>query len=652
MPAGKPLWEPDSERKKSAKITKYSDWLSANGKDFGSYPELWQWSVDDIEGFWGSVWEYFGVSADEMYSRPLETRSMPGAKWFPGARLNLARHVLEGRHEGTAIVAANEGGDEKSLSWEGLRKQTAALAANLKESGVVRGDTVAAYLPNSIEAVVGFLASASIGAAWTSCSPEFGAQAVLDRLVQTRPKALFAVEKHLYGGKAFDREEAVDSIVRGLPSLKQVTIVAGRGRAGGAIERVPWEQMVSGKEKLEFESVPFDHPLWTVYSSGTTGLPKPIVHGQGGVLLEHLKELSLHNDIGPEDRFFWFTTTGWMMWNYLVGGLLHGATLVLYDGSPGTPDMNALWDLAERSRVTFLGVSAAYASACIKAGVDPRSTHDLSELRGIGSTGSPLSPDGFEWVYSKVKQDVWLASLSGGTDVCTAFVGGNPTLPVYTGEIQCRCLGAKVEAFNEEGRAVLGEVGELVITEPMPSMPLYFMNDPGRKRELESYFDTFPGVWRHGDWIKITERGACIIYGRSDATIKKQGVRIGTSEIYRAIEALSEVTDSLVLDLVHQDRSEMLLFVVIGEGRELDVGLEDRIRSKIRVDLSPRYVPDRILRVPSIPRTLNGKKLEVPVKKLLMGGDPGTTLNKDSLQDPSSIDYFVELASRMRSGKL
>jgi len=646
MAAGKLLWKPDPAFARKSSISSYLKWLEKRGRRFADYQQLWNWSVEDLESFWGSIWKYFDV-ADADYP-VLKKRKMPGAKWFEGADVNFTERVFSRREEGTALIAKSEGGRQKLLSWQELQKKTASLAAELKELGVVAGDRVAAYLPNSPEAVIAFLACASIGAVWSCCSPDFGAPASLDRFKQIEPKVLFAVDGYSYGGKWHDRTEAVASIARSLPSLKRIVAVSDGEREGTTEGAVAWEDATAVRAKVEYELVPFDHPLWILYSSGTTGLPKPIVHGQGGILVELLKVLSLHNDVRGGDRFFWFTTTGWMMWNYLVGGLLHGATIVLYNGSPSYPDLDVLWELVDRAQVSFMGGSAPYFSTCLKAGLEPKSSHTLKKLRGAGSTGSPLSPECFEWAYSSVKDDLWLASVSGGTDVCTPFVGGCPTLPVYSGEIQCRALGAKVEAYDEDGKTVIGRMGELVLTEPMPSMPLYLWGDTDGSRYRESYFDVYPGVWRHGDWIEITSRGTCIIYGRSDATIKRMGVRIGTSEIYRVVESLPEVADSLALDL--DGTGETVLFVVLAPKITLDDQLITKIRGKIRSDLSPRYVPDRILQAPSVPRTLNGKKLEVPVKRILTGGDPSRVLNRDSLADAASVDFYVELARQWARG--
>jgi acetoacetyl-CoA synthetase len=463
---------------------------------------------------------------------------------------------------------------------------------------------------------------------------------------------LLTTDGYSYGGKWFDRTDVVGTIRRSLPTVEHVVAVPGSSKGTSIPDALEWGEFSSGKAKAEYELVPFDHPLWIVYSSGTTGLPKPIVHGHGGILLEHLKIVGLHNDVKPGERFFWFTTTGWMMWNYLVGGLLHGATLVLYNGSPGYPDMNALWDLVDETQISFMGASAPYVSACMKEGIQPRSSHQLAKLRGIGSTGSPLSPESFEWLYANVKEDLWVASISGGTDVCTPFVGGCPILPVYSGEIQCRCLGAKVEAFDEGGNPLIGKVGELVVTEPMPSMPLYFWGDEDGSRYRQSYFENYPGVWRHGDWIEITKRGTCIVYGRSDATIKRMGVRIGTSEIYRAVESLPEVADSMAIDLEGEGETQpLILFVVPSEGVKVDEEMKAKIRQKVKVDLSPRYIPDEIVGVPAIPHTLNGKKLEVPVKRVFLGMDPAKAVNVDSLSNPGAMDHFLQLARSYRENK-
>jgi len=645
MPYGKLLWKPDSAAVRRTNIVAFLKWLEKRGLNFEGYDELWRWSVDDIEGFWGAVWKHFDV-ADADYP-VLKARKMPGARWFEGSEVNYAEQVFKRGREGVAVVARSEKRAEKEVTWKDLEKRAASVAGHLRGAGVKAGDRVAAYLPNSHEAVEAFLGCVSIGAIWSCCSPDFGAPAVVDRFGQIEPKVLIATDGYSYNGKWFDRGESVGSMVNALPSLKQVIHVRGKEKSPPLAGSTPWEDAVGRKENSEYEPLPFAHPLWILYSSGTTGLPKPIVHSHGGIVLEHLKQLSLHNDLGPKDRLFWFTTTSWMMWNYMMGGLLQGATAVLYNGSPSFPDMNSLWELVESTRTTFMGGSASYFAACEKAGVKPGSTFGLKKLRGIGSTGSPLSAGSFEWVYSSVGEDIWLASVSGGTDVCAPFVAGCPTLPVYSGEIQCRCLGAKVEAFDEQGNSVVGEVGELVVTEPMPSMPLYLWGDEDGSRYKDSYFGMYHGVWRHGDWIEITKRGTCIIYGRSDATIKRMGVRIGTSEIYRAVESLPEVAETMAVDLEGVGgEGRLMLFVVLAQGKELDRVLVEKIKTKIKRDLSPRHVPDDVVAVPGIPKTLSGKKLEVPVKKILMGVDPLKVLNRDSLAEPSAVDFYVEYARK------
>ncbi len=561
----------------------------------------------------------------------LASRAMPGAEWFPGTRLNYAAHLFRARDPGqTAIVHASELRGQAEWSWGDLRERTAAIAGGLRALGVGPGDRVAAYVPNVPDAVAAFLASASIGAIWSSCSPDFGARSVIDRFAQIEPKVLIAVDGYRYNGRDFDRSETVAEVA---------AAVGGRLVRLGHLDGSGWEEGFLVPSELTFEPVPFDHPLWVLYSSGTTGLPKAIVQGQGGILLEHLKKLHLHVDARAGDRLFWFTTTGWMMWNFLVSGLLTDAAIVLYDGSPAHPDMDVLWDLAESAGITTFGTSASYIAGCMKAGVEPAAGRDLSRLRAVGSTGSPLSPEGFRWVYEHVGRDTWLFSTSGGTDLCTAFVGGCPLLPVYEGELQARALGADVQAWDPEGRPLIGEVGELVIAQPMPSMPLYLWNDPDGERLHESYFSTYPGIWRHGDWIEITERGTAVIHGRSDSTINRGGVRMGTAEIYRAVLAVDAVLDALVVDV----DGYMPLFVVLRDGVALDDALVARIRTRIREDCSPRHVPNDVIAVPEVPRTLSGKVLELPVKRILMGTPPDEAASRDSLANPASLDLFVSL---------
>jgi acetoacetyl-CoA synthetase len=628
------LWRPSAERVEHATIGRFA---RAVGHE-GDYDQLWRWSVDDLEGFWAAIWEFFDVQASEPYERVLGRREMPGAQWFPGARLSYAEHFFRDRDDDA--VAIRHAGELRELSqwtWGDLREQTARIAAGLRRMDVGPGDRVAAYMPNIPETIAAFLATASIGAVWSSAAPEFGARSVVDRFAQIEPKVLLALDGYRYGGRDHDRGEVVAGIAEeiGAPVVRF-----------GYLDDSGWApELVAHDEPLTFEQVPFDHPLWVLYSSGTTGLPKPIVHSQGGILLEHLKQLHLHLDAQEGDRVFWFTTTGWMMWNFLVGALLTPASIVLYDGNPGSPDLGVLWDLAERTGMTTFGTSASYIASCMKAGIEPRDGRDLSALRGVGSTGSPLAPEGFDWVYEHVGSDTWLFSTSGGTDLCTAFVGGVPTLPVYEGELQARALGAKVEAFDEDGNALVGEVGELVLTEPMPSMPISFWGDDDGSRLRESYFSMYPGVWRHGDWIEITERGTAIISGRSDSTINRGGIRMGTSEIYSAVLADDDVVDALVVDIPREGTDGwMPLFVVLREGATLDDDLVARIKKRIREDCSPRHVPNEIHEIAEVPRTLSGKALEVPVKRILMGHPADKAASRESLANPSALDYFVELA--------
>jgi acetoacetyl-CoA synthetase len=650
------LWEPSEEFKENANISRFMEWLKREkGLSFSDYGELWEWSVSEVEEFWASIWEYFNVKASKPYSRVLNSRGMPGYKWFEGAELNYAEHVFRNaRPDEPAVLHQSEIRPLGTVTWRELQEKVGALAAGLEELGVERGDRVVAYLPNVPEALIAFLACASLGAIWSSCSPDFGLGSVVDRFTQIEPKVLFAVDGYRYGGKDYDRTEVVAKLQEEMPTLEKTVVLpylAEEPDTSGLDNVVFWDELLSENEgaQLRFEQVPFDHPLWVLYSSGTTGLPKAIVQGHSGILLEHLKKVHLHIDLGPDDKFFWFTTTGWMMWNVLVSGLLSGSTILTYDGNPGYPDMNTLWEFAQETGMTCFGTSAGYLTACMNSGIEPGRDFDLSALKSVGSTGSPLPPEGFDWVYENVKEDLWLFSTSGGTDLCTAFVGGCPLLPVKSGELQCRSLGAKVEAFDEEGNSLVDEVGELVITEPMPSMPLYLWNDPDDERLRESYFDVFPGVWRHGDWIRIKPEGSAVIYGRSDSTINRGGVRMGTSEIYRAVEAVPEVTDSLVVDIRKDGEDFMPLFVVLEEDAELDDDLIDRIKKSIRDTTSPRHVPDEILSVPDVPRTLNGKKLEVPVKKILAGTPPEEAASRDSLSNPDSLDDFAGLARRYGS---
>jgi acetoacetyl-CoA synthetase len=648
---GRLLWEPTPEAIERTNLTAYMRWLAAErGLSFDGYADLWQWSVDDIEAFWASIWDYFDVEAERPYKRVLGRHEMPGAEWFPGARLSYAEHIFRGRDDdAVAIVHESEARDRAEVTWRELRARVAGIANGLRELGVQPGDRVVGYLPNIPETIEVFLACASIGATWSCCSPDFGIRSVVDRFAQIEPKVLFAADGYRYGGKDFDRREAIARLQAELPTVGHTVLVPYLDPEATADDTVRLADMQREGE-LTFAQLPFAHPLWVLYSSGTTGLPKAIVHGQGGVLLEHLKVLGLQADLQRGDRFFWFTTTGWMMWNFLVGGLLTDATILLFDGNPATPSLDRLWDFAAETGMTCFGTSAAYIAACMKSGVHPSQGRDLSRLRAVGSTGSPLSPDGFRWVYEEVGADTWLFSTSGGTDVVSAFVGGVPILPVYEGELQGRALGAAIEAWDEDGRSVVGKVGELVLTEPLPSMPVFFWGDPDGERYRDSYFSVFPGIWRHGDWIEITSRGTAIITGRSDSTINRGGIRMGTAEIYSAVLALDEIRDALVVDVPQEGEESWLpLFVVLEEGAELDDGLVKAIRARVREDCSPRHVPSDVIAIDAVPRTLSGKVLEVPVKRILMGTEPEKAASRDSLANPEALDWFADLAKHRAS---
>ena len=642
------LWTPSAERTQRATLTRYREWLNeTRGLQFESYEELWRWSVKDLEVFWSSIVEFCDVRFSSGGDRVLGRREMPGAEWFPGSTLSYPEHIFRRKApDAVALHHSSELRESGEWSWGELRAHTAAIAGGLRRLGVGPGDRVAAYLPNIPETVAAFLACASLGAVWSSAAPEFGARSVIDRFAQIEPKVLLAVDGYRYGGKDFDRRAVVGDIAAEIPSLAKVVTL-------GYLDGSGWEPgfLDDGEAaELTFEQVAFDHPLWVLYSSGTTGLPKPIVHGHGGILVEQMKQGVLHLDAQAADRFFWFSTTGWMMWNFLVGVLLTDASIVLFDGNPGYPDLGTLWDLAARTRMNCFGTSAAFISSCLKAEIKPAAGRDLSALRSVGSTGSPLSPEGFRWIYDELGEDTWLFSTSGGTDMCTAFVGGVPTLPVYLGELQARILGASVEAWDPSGHEVIDEVGELVVTEPMPSMPIYFWGDESGKRYRDSYFSMYRGIWRHGDWIKITSRGTATIYGRSDSTINRGGVRMGTSEIYRAVMSVPEVIDALVVDLPRDGTDGwMPLFVVLRDGATLDDELTAEIRRRIRQDCSPRHVPDEIRQIAEVPRTLSGKVLEVPVKRILTGTPAEQAASRESLANPEALDYFVEIASDSES---
>jgi acetoacetyl-CoA synthetase len=637
------LWQPDPATVTRSRMAAFRGWLaSARGVVAADYDELWRWSVADLEGFWGAFAEFAGVRFHTAPQQVLADASMPGARWFPGATLNYAEHALApGLGKGDndpAVLLCREDGCRDEVSFGLLRQRVAAARSALASLGVSQGDRVVALAPNSPDTLVAFLATASLGAVWASCSPDFGTRAIADRFTQLQPTVLIAVDGYRYGGKYYDIRSTVDALGRQVPSLRAMMTPKRWGDLLAAH---------SGAE-LAFEAVDFDHPLWVLYSSGTTGLPKGIVQGHGGIVVEHLKMLMLQAGLGPGERFFWFTTTGWMMWNLLISGLLVGATIVLYDGSPVHPDTGALWRLAETEGITYFGTSAPFIQACRKAGLRPGVELDLSALRAIGSTGAPLAPEGFRWIAEEVGPHVQICSVSGGTDLCTAFVGSAPDVPVWEGEISCRALGAAVVALDETGVEVQDEVGELVITEPMPSMPVSFWNDPDGTRLHEAYFDMYPGRWRHGDWIKITPHGSCVIYGRSDATLNRGGVRMGTAEFYAVVEGRDEVLDSLVIDTSGTGQEgELLCFLVLAAGVSL-ADVEPSLRVALRDSLSPRHVPNRFIVVGEVPRTLNGKKCEVPVKKILTGADPARAVSADALRNPNTLAPFVALRSQER----
>ena len=641
-----PLWKPGRTLLEQSNLKKYMDWLFVKkGLYFRSYHDLWEWSVTDLEDFWESLWNYFNIKSHDLYlevlQRPLN--GFIGTRWFTRSKLNYAEHIFRNKtKERLAIIFQSEKSELMEISWETLETQVAAVSTWLKQRGVKPGDRVAAVLPNIPEAVVAFLAANAVGAVWSSCSPDFGKPAITERFSQIEPKVLFTVDGYVYNGKTYDITSFAGELSAALPSVADTVLINNIFSESRPERFTAWDDILHFENfGIDFEPVPFDHPIWILYSSGTTAKPKAITHSVGGCLIEHMKALMLHQNVKPGDRYFWYSTTGWMMWNYALSSLLCGATLVMYDGAPAYPSSQVLWSLAEKARITHFGSGAAFFIASMKNGVSITSER-LSHLETIGSTGSPLPPEAFEWIYKHVKKDVWLISLSGGTDVCSAFVGGCPLLPVYAGEIQCRMLGARIEAFDEDGRPVLHELGEMVITQPMPSMPIYFWNDEHDEKYFSSYFEMYSHVWRHGDWIMITDRKSVIIYGRSDATLNRGGVRIGTAEIYRAVESIPEVKDSLAVYLEKSNgEGTISLFVVLAKDKELTEDLKKQIRETLRTQYSPRHVPDTIEQVEDIPYTINGKKMEAPMKRILMGQDPAKCINVDTMRNPESLKAFI-----------
>ncbi|HDZ81445.1 MAG TPA: acetoacetate--CoA ligase [Roseobacter sp.] len=644
----KVLWTPTPERAEASTMAAFERFLrDKRGLTFADYNDMWNWSVTDLDGFWSAIWDFFNVEASAPFTTVMAKRQMPGAEWCPGAMLNFTDQIMkhvDRQPDGDALIVQSETFGRKSLTWAQLRDQVSSVAAHLRDMGVAKGDRVVAVLPNTETAMIAFLATASIGAIWSLCAPDMGHVAILDRFKQIEPKVLIAQDGYVHAGKTVDRREILAGLESELPSLVQCITVPFVGDLPKG--HVAWDTLLDRDVAYESVQVPFDHPLWIVYSSGTTGNPKPIVHGHGGIILESAKQ-SLHHDFKPGGRYCWLTSSGWIMWNSQFTALGQGTTVAMFDGAPNYPDMGVIWRFVADEKLDFFGAGAAFFSGCMKAGVTPREDVDLSALKSLGSTGSPLSSDAYDWIYRDVKQDVWLAPISGGTDLAGAFVLGHPGMPVRAGEMQCRALGNAVRAYDEDGKELIGTVGELVCTEPLPSMPLYFWGDDDGSRLHDSYFDTYPGIWRHGDWIEINENGGSVIYGRSDATINRKGLRLGSAEIYQAVEGLDEVLDSLVVDLEFLGReSFMPLFVVPAKGVAFDDALKDKINAAIRKNVSARFIPNEIVEVAEIPRTLSGKKLEVPVKKLLLGQDPAKVVNLDSMANPGSFDFFVAYAGQ------
>lgn len=644
-----PIWTPSSKFIKEANISSLMNWLdNEKSLKFEDYEEFWSWSCSNLEAFWEIIIEYYKIELRGNYKDALSSHKMPGVRWFEGSKVNYTSQLFKNRTQKyPAIISKIESGEITEHSWDKLYLNVASISQLLKDRGIKKGDRIVALMPNIYETIVCFLACASVGAVWSSCSPDFGSDSIIERFKLIDPKMMFAVSTYEYGGKHYDKSSDIQEIIDQIPEIKTlITLdyINGENELSiDNIEQINFSDALNiSSDKLEYEWIDFNDPLWVLYSSGTTGKPKAITQSQGGIILEHIKYLKLHSNIKPGSRFFWFTTTGWMMWNFAMGSLLSGATVILYDGSPAYPDLNFMWEFAEKTKMETFGTSAAYLMACKKEGLVPKLNNDLSALKSVGSTGSPLPIAGFNWCYENIKDDLWLNSVSGGTDICSVFTGGLPTLPVFAGEIQCRSLAAKVESFDEEGIAHIGKVGEMVISEPMPSMPIYFWNDKNNERYKESYFDTYPNKWRHGDWIEISKRGGAIISGRSDSTLNRGGIRIGTAEIYSALSKLAEIKDSLIIGLERNEgKYFMPLFIVAKDGVTLDQELKTKIKSIIKSQFSPRHAPDEIYIVKEIPYTLSGKKMETPVKNLFLGKDLNKVVNKDAMKNPDSFDFFI-----------
>lgn len=645
-----PLWQPSDQFIADSNLKAYEKWLADHkGLSFHNYNHLWEWSTENIEDFWESLWEYFEITSTP-YNKVLSGVSMQDASWFEGARLNYAEHIFKKKSTARpALIFYNESGKQE-ISWTGLESKVASLQNYLKQSGIKSGDRVAGYLPNTPEAIIAFLATISIGAIWTCCSPDFGEATVIERFRQVEPKLLIAVDGYSYGGKNFNKLDSVISIRAEITSLERLILIPYLSEESNIDQATKWEEATTATSaKLDFESVPFAHPIWILYSSGTTGKPKAITHSHGGVLLEHYKYLSFHNDAKEGENFFWFSTTGWMMWNFLQASMLVGAVPVLYDGSPAYPDLEILWKISSELPIHHFGTSAPFLIACMKEGLELGDNYNLTALRSIGSTGAPLPPETFQYVYDNISENVWLCSMSGGTDVCTAFVGGCPYEPVHKGYIQGRALGCALYSYSDNEEKLTGNLGEMVIEKPMPSMPIYFWNDENKERYRASYFSKYKGKWRHGDFIKIQENGALTIHGRSDATLNRNGIRIGTAEIYSVIDKIKSIKDSLILNLEQSDGDDIMpLFIVLKEGVQLDDQLKKEIKSNLRSQCSPRHIPTNILEVKDVPYTLSGKKMEVPIKHLLMGIKKPEQISRDAIRNPEAMDHFIDLIGELR----